>query len=170
MAKPNLTATHINYYHVCKRKLWLFANGIQMEHTSETVAEGKLIGETTYQDRATQYTEVEFDGVKIDFYDAKNKIVHEVKKSDKVENAHKAQVLYYLYKLTKNGIEGASGIIEYPKLRQTETVNWTPDSLGIVLQWEKEVEEIMANENCPATIKAKICKNCSYYDFCYVDE
>lgn len=165
-----ITATHINLYHVCKRELWLHANGIRMEHTSETVAEGKLIGETTYQDRARQYTEVEFDGVKIDFYDAKNKVVHEVKKSDKVENAHKAQVLYYLYKLLKNGIEGASGIIEYPKLRQTETVEWTSESLAIILQWEKEITEIIASENCPATIKAKICKSCSYNDFCYVDE
>jgi CRISPR-associated exonuclease Cas4 len=113
---------------------------------------------------------VEFDGVKIDFYDAKNKVVHEVKKSDKVENAHKAQVLYYLYKLLKNGVEGAMGIIEYPKLRQTETVEWTSDSLATILQWEKEITEIMARENCPATIKAKICKSCSYHDFCYVDE
>lgn len=37
----NLTATHINYYHICKRKLWLFANGIQMEHTADLIAEGK---------------------------------------------------------------------------------------------------------------------------------
>ncbi len=25
------TGTHFNYYQVCKRKLWLFANGINME-------------------------------------------------------------------------------------------------------------------------------------------
>ena len=29
----NLTATHINYFHICHRKLWLFANGINMWHT-----------------------------------------------------------------------------------------------------------------------------------------
>src|SRR5690606_22494527 len=92
-----LTGTHIAYLHTCHRKLWLFANGIQMEHTSESVAEGKLISETTYLDRTRQYTELAIDGIKIDFYDAKNRIVHEVKKSDKVENAHKAQVIYYLY-------------------------------------------------------------------------
>jgi len=34
----NLTATHINYYMVCKRKLWLFSNGINMEHTSDAIA------------------------------------------------------------------------------------------------------------------------------------
>lgn len=94
-----LIATHINYYHLCHRKLWLFANGIRMEHTSETVAEGKLIGETTYTNRAEKYTEIQVDGIKIDFYDARNKVVHEVKKSDKVEQAHIAQVKYYIYKL-----------------------------------------------------------------------
>jgi CRISPR/Cas system-associated exonuclease Cas4 (RecB family) len=31
------TATCVNYYHICHRKLWLFANGIRMEHTSDTI-------------------------------------------------------------------------------------------------------------------------------------
>lgn len=44
----NINATLINYYHICYRKLWLHANGITMEHTSDIVYEGKLIGEDTY--------------------------------------------------------------------------------------------------------------------------
>ncbi|MCL5459918.1 CRISPR-associated protein Cas4, partial [Loigolactobacillus coryniformis] len=86
--------THIAYLHTCHRKLWLFANGIQMEHTSDKVGEGKLIAETTFLDRARKYTELAIDGIKIDFYDAKSKVIHEVKKSDKVEHAHLAQVNY----------------------------------------------------------------------------
>jgi CRISPR/Cas system-associated exonuclease Cas4 (RecB family) len=38
-----VTGTHIAYLHTCARKLWLFANGLNMEHTSEVVAEGRLI-------------------------------------------------------------------------------------------------------------------------------
>ena len=34
----NITGTHFNYYQICHRKLWLFSNGIQMEHTSDLVA------------------------------------------------------------------------------------------------------------------------------------
>ena len=56
------TATHINLYHVCHRELWLHANGIRMEHTSDIVYEGKLIGETTYTDRANKNKQVEIDG------------------------------------------------------------------------------------------------------------
>ena len=40
-----VTATHINYYHICRRKLWLFGNGVNMEHTSDLVTEGKLVHE-----------------------------------------------------------------------------------------------------------------------------
>lgn len=166
----NLTATHINYYFVCHRKLWLFANGIQMEHTSETVAEGKLIGETTYTDRSQQYTEVEVDGIKIDFYDAKNKVVHEVKKSDKVEKAHIAQVKYYIYKLGQQGIEGVTGLIEYPKMRQRETVQLELGDQEMIQTWETNIREMVASEVCPPLLRKPICKQCSYFDFCYVEE
>lgn len=32
-----ITDTHFNYYQLCHRKLWLFANGINMEQESELV-------------------------------------------------------------------------------------------------------------------------------------
>ena len=40
----HVTATLINLYHICKRELWLHSNEIRMEHTSDTVTEGKLSG------------------------------------------------------------------------------------------------------------------------------
>lgn len=165
-----LTGTHIAYLHTCHRKLWLFANGIQMEHTSEIVAEGKLIAETTYLDRSRKYTELAIEGIKIDFYDAKNKVVHEVKKSDKVERAHIAQVKYYLSVLVKNGINEPSAIIEYPKLKQREFINWNDDYLIESKQWEETVKEIIDSNICPPLLKNKICKSCSYYELCYIDE
>ena len=165
-----ITATYINLYHVCKRELWLHANGIRMEHTSETVAEGKLIGETTYTNRAEQYTEIEVDGIKIDFYDARNKVVHEVKKSNKVEQAHIAQVKYYIYKLQQQGIEGVTGVIEYPKMRQRETVTLEAAEHSTIVQWEEDIQRIIMDERCPPLLRKPICKQCSYFDFCYVEE
>lgn len=166
----HITGTHIAYYHTCHRKLWLFAHGIQMEHTSDAVAEGKLIGETSYQDRAVKYTELEIDGIKIDFYDAKNRVIHEVKKSDKVEEAHIAQVKYYLYILRKNGIEDATAIIEYPKMKQRQVVEWEEGDREKITMWINNAREIINSENCPPLEKLKICKRCSYYDFCYAKE
>ena len=165
-----ITATYINLYHVCKRELWLHAHEIRMEHTSDVVYEGKLIGEETYPQRSDKYTEVEFDGVKIDFYDAKNKVVHETKKSDKAERAHEAQVKYYLWKLEQNGIEGATGIIEYPTARHTTHVAALTDiDRAEILTWEKDISQIIDNQIVPKVINAKICKRCSYCDFCYAD-
>jgi len=166
----NLTATHINYYMVCKRKLWLFSNGINMEHTSDIVAEGKLIHETTYPQRSERYSELEIDGSVIDFYDAKNKIIHEVKKSDKMEKAHEWQVKYYIWLLKKNGVDGVTGIIEYPKLRETTKVEMTDDDVVNLEKMIADIELIVNSEDCPERIEARICKNCSYYEFCYVSE
>jgi CRISPR-associated exonuclease Cas4 len=165
-----LTATHINYFFICHRKLWLFANGINMEHTSETVAEGKLIGETTYPQRAEKYTEIEIGGSKIDFYDAKNKVIHEIKKSDSMEAAHQWQVKYYIWLLEQNGIAGVTGVLEYPKLREKTVVVLTADD-RITLQCTiKEIRELIQADECPARINSKICKRCSYFDFCYIED
>jgi CRISPR-associated exonuclease Cas4 len=166
----NITATHINIYHICHRELWLHANNIQMEHTSDTVYEGKLIGENTYSQRSERYTELEFDGVKIDFYDAKNRVVHEIKKSDRLAEAYTAQVKYNLWILEKNGIEGAVGILEYPKQRHTEGVELTDEDREKIPLWIEDIKRIIAEENCPKVINKPMCKQCSYCDFCYANE
>ncbi|MBC8109745.1 MAG: CRISPR-associated protein Cas4 [Verrucomicrobia bacterium] len=167
----HLTATHLNYYYVCHRKLWLFASGMQMEHTSDAVKEGKLIGETTYADRTQRYTQVAMEGIKIDFFDAKNKIIHETKKSDKVKKAHLAQVRYYQYVLEKNGITGVSAVLEYPKLRKTETL--LPLTATDRVEIENSIvatKSIIQSKHCPPKIKKSFCKSCAYFDFCWVAE
>lgn len=166
----NITGTHFNYYFVCKRKLWLFANGIAMEHTSDLVFEGKLLHETSYPQRSERYEEMEIDGIKIDFYDARNKIIHEIKKSDKIEEAHEWQVKYYIFVLERNGIEGVTGLLEYPALRQTNKVLLSDEDRKQLNVIENDIRRIVESDECPATIHSRICKNCSYYDFCYSGE
>ena len=137
------TGTKIQYFHLCKRKLWLFSNGIQMEQDSALVAEGKFIHETTYTQRASKYKELDFGYVKIDHYDAQKKIVHEVKKSNKLAFVHEAQLKYYLYVLHENGIKGATGILEYPKIRETKRLN---DNYNISANIGFLTEELTGNK------------------------
>ncbi len=168
---PTLTATHINYYHLCHRKLWLFHYNIQMEHTSDTVYEGKLIGETTYLQRSERYTQLELEGIKIDFFDARDKVIHETKKSDKMELAHLAQVRYYQYILEKHGIAGATAILEYPKLRKTETIPPLTDAdREQIAAWITDIQTLLRTRTCPTRIRKSLCKSCSYFDFCYAEE
>lgn len=165
-----ITGTHFNYYLVCHRKLWLFANGINMESNSDLVYEGKLIHETSYPRRSEKYQEVEMDGIKIDYYDPKQKIVHEIKKSDKHEEAHEWQVKYYLFVLEQNGMEGATGLLEYPRLHRTEEVLLTIPDREAIEKMIVEIGDIIKDEHCPARIKKSRCKNCSYFDFCWSGE
>ena len=165
-----VTGTHFNYYQVCKRKLWLFGNGIQMEHTSDLVYEGKLIHEDSYAQRSSKYEEVELDGIKVDYYDTKNRIIHEIKKSNKIEAAHEWQLKYYIYIFEKNGIPGVTGILEYPTLRKTQQIELTDLDREEILATEDKIKEIINLDTCPEEKKRGICKNCSYYDFCFSGE
>lgn len=175
----NINATLINYLHICHRKLWLHANGITMEHTSDIVYEGKLIGEDTYPQRAEKNQELEISAdldngimasAKIDFFDAKNGIVHETKKSAAKEKAHVAQVKFYLYLLRKSGVKADYGIIDYPKIRQSERVELPDEEMIEVEKWIDSVIEIINRETCPPTLPISKCKSCSYFDFCWVGE
>ena len=47
----NLTATHINYFFTCKRKLWLFSRKITCEHESDLVKIGKIHHEDYEKDK-----------------------------------------------------------------------------------------------------------------------
>jgi len=165
-----ITGTHINYYLVCHRKLWLFAHSIQMEHTHDAVIEGKLIHENSYQDRPSKYEEIQVEGIKIDFYDTRKKIVHEIKKSSKMEEAHLWQLKYYLHVLRRNGIDAQSGILEYPKERKTEEVFLTSIDEERIREMEKEIEKLIQTDHVPGKINKSTCKKCSYYDFCYITE
>jgi CRISPR-associated exonuclease Cas4 len=140
-----------------------------MEQTSDTVYQGKLIHENTYQQRSEKYKEITIEGIKIDYFDARKNVVHEIKKSDKKKEAHIWQVKYYLYVLEKNGIN-ATGMLEYPKLRKTDEVLLSGPDKDYIVESANKIVEIINSEKCPERIPESKCKNCSYFDFCYSAE
>lgn len=174
----NINATLVNLYIVCPRECWLHANGINMEHTSDTVYDGKLLHETTYPQRAEKYSEVELSTNwqnisltgKVDFYDRKEKIIHETKRSNKIENAHEWQVKFYIWLFELNEIHEVTGKIEYPKLRLTSDIYLNGAERNLLTEIVPKIQETIEDEHCPVTINAKICKSCSYFDFCYVGQ
>lgn len=141
-----------------------------MESTSDIVYDGKLIHEGSYPQRSGRYEEVEVDGVKVDYFDAKNRVIHEIKRSDKVEAAHEWQLKYYIYVFERNGIEGCTGLLEYPTQRDTRKVTLTDDDREKIKAIEKEICDIIESDECPEKRKKSLCRSCSYYDFCYSSE
>ncbi len=166
----NVTATHIAYLQLCHRKLWLFANGMQMEHTSDLVYEGKLLHESSYGQRAKRFREIDLGNVKIDFYDPKTNTVHETKKGKAVEEMHVWQLKYYLWVMEQAGFEGVKGVLEYPKLREKKKVVLEDGDRERLKKMVGEVEAIVGGALCPDKVRLKACKRCAYCDFCWVGE
>lgn len=164
-----VTATHIAYYHLCKYKLWLFCTGIKMEHTSEEVRMGKIIHQMSYPQRSKRYTEVYVEGCKIDFYNRHEKRIHEMKKSMKMEFVHIWQLKYYIWLLLKNGIKNVTGILEYPLLHKRRKIVLEKSEGTYLKKVVKKIERIAIAVRPPKLIRKKICKQCSYFDFCYVN-
>lgn len=159
----SFTGTQINYYFVCKRKLWFFSHGMEAEHDSDLVLLGKLLHQRSYQ---RKLKEVEVGRIKIDFIES-NKEVHEIKRSRKIENAHIFQLLYYLYFLKKNSGIQTKGVLNYPLLRRNVDVELTPEK-------EKELENILADigrtiaqEKPPEAKWLNYCKSCAYRELCW---
>lgn len=102
--------------------------------------------------------------------DFKNKVIHEIKKSNKVDKAHEWQLKYYMYVFEQHGIDGVKGILEYPLLRKTQEVILTDIDREEIQTIAEEITNVISQEQCPPVAKKGICKNCSYFEFCYINE
>ncbi|MEA2057073.1 MAG: CRISPR-associated protein Cas4, partial [Patescibacteria group bacterium] len=131
----HVTGTHIAYFHICKRKLWLFDRGIQMEHVSDRVRLGKQINQETYEREKKEFL---IDG-KIAIDHIKDSVIHEVKKSNKVEYAHKAQLLYYLWVLEQKGNQSFVGQLDYPLLKTSKKIKLTEQNRKKMTSWIKQI-------------------------------
>ena len=121
-----ITGVMIYYYEVCKRKLWYFYNEIQMEQGNENVLIGRAIDEETYK-RDKKHINID-NIINIDFIRSKG-VLHEVKKSNKIEEASILQVKYYLYFLQKRGVYNIRGKIDYPLLKQSIDVELSDEDI-----------------------------------------
>ena len=74
------SASHLTYLLLATAKLWLHHRQIRMEDNSQDVAAGKLIDKTSYRRRARRWTQLAFEGIKIDHFDARERVVMETKK------------------------------------------------------------------------------------------
>lgn len=160
----SITGMMVYYYIVCKRKLWYFYYEIQMEHGNENVAIGKVIDEETYQ-RDDKHINID-NIINIDFIRSKG-ILHEVKKSDKIEEASIWQVKYYLYYLRERDVS-VKAKIDYPLLKECVDVELTEEDIEKMKNILLEIEQIVESPIMPAMKKQRICRSCAYYDLCYI--
>ncbi len=157
------TGSEINYYFVCKRKLWLFSHNIELESDSDLVLQGKLLHEHSYK---RKLKEIAIDKIKIDFIEKTNE-VHEIKRSRKVEDAHLYQLLYYLYYLKKHSGLDTKGVLNYPLLKKTVKVELTPQKERKLQQIIHEINQITKLTKPPEAKWIPYCKSCAYSEMCW---
>lgn len=160
-----ITGVMIEYYFICKKKLWYFANQIQMEDEHENVVIGKVIDENAYPKESKHLL---IDGtINIDFI-RQHMQIHEVKKSKSIEEASIWQVKYYLYYLRELGMDGITGVIDYPLLRRNVNVEIEKNDKDRIEQIKNDIINIISMPNPPITDKKRICGKCAYYEMCFI--
>lgn len=161
----NITGIMIYYYFICQRRLWYFANQINMEQNSELVKIGKIVDELTY---AREKKQILIDNtINIDFI-KNGAILHEVKKTTSIEEAGIWQIKYYMYYLENKGIKNIKAKIDFPLLRESKEVNLDNNDRQVLDKVIENVKEIIKMDRPTSVIDSKICNKCSYFDLCYV--
>ena len=161
----SINGTQINYYFICKTKLWLFSHNIQLEDESENVKLGKILHEDSFK------REKEFlidNLINVDFIKLTDCVeIHEVKKTRKMEKSHEYQLLYYMHYLkNEKDIENIKGFLDYPKNRKKKEIFLTPENEDELLKIMEDIYKINENE-MPKPKKSKICRKCAYFEFCF---
>ena len=158
-----VTGVMVSYYFVCRTKLWLFAHHISLEREDENVKIGNAVHQESYK---REKREVELPGMKMDFIRKGDVLeIHEVKKSRKMEDADRYQVLYYLYELKKRGVN-ARGVINYPLARRTLDVVLTGEESKKMEEIISDIKSVVGGDFVPP-IRKRICGKCAYYEFCF---
>ncbi|MBU7039070.1 MAG: CRISPR-associated protein Cas4 [Theionarchaea archaeon] len=162
--ESTITGVQVNYYFICKSKLWLFSHYSAMEHTSDAVFMGKLLHQTSYK----REKEMRIGPINVDFIEeGKGVVLHEVKRSRKMEKSHIYQLLYYLYYLKQKGIV-ATGVINYPLLRKREKIVLESSQEEEIEGILKDIVQVVSAGTPPSPEKKPYCKKCSYYELCWV--
>jgi CRISPR-associated exonuclease Cas4 len=161
-----ISGLHIQYFLICKRKLWLYSKNLGFEEEHDRVLDGKLLHERSYNN-ADQKELIVDNSFNIDVLDGE--YVREVKLSRKMTEADRYQLLFYLYQLKKRGLN-RKGLISYTKERRTEEVMLTEEDEKKLDLMEKEIEKIIEMDQAPKLVKKPYCKSCAYFDFCFAGE
>jgi len=161
-----VTGTQVAYWIVCHRKLWLFSHNLNMEAFSDFVEMGRLLSLERFR---REEKEVEVGRIKLDFLRVGEEVVvHEVKHSKALEEAHIWQVKYYLFVLQSLGVSARRGVIHYPRQMRKRDVTFTEEDRDLIRQALEGIQGVLARAQPPDVERKPYCKKCAYYFFCFI--
>lgn len=163
--KDKITGLQINYYFICKTKLWLHSHNINFELENENVKLGIILHESSFKREKNYYID---NLINMDFIKITDSVeIHEVKKTQKMEKSHVFQLLYYMYYLkNEKDIKNIRGFLNYPKTRKKEEIFLTKEKEEELLNIINEINKIIIGD-MPKPKKSRICSKCAYFEFCF---
>ena len=156
----------VQYYYVCHRELWFFAQRMNMNYEDNNINIGKQIQKESY----SQYTskDVLIDNtISIDIIPSEKEI-HEVKKTSIMEKPAKMQLKYYLYYLEENKELEMEGVLKYPRERKQKEVSLTEEDKKEIENTMDNINKIINKDSPPEAERKSFCENCSFYNLCWV--
>ncbi len=158
-----ITGGLVHEYMVCKRAAWYSVRRVSFEN--ELMILGKMLHEESYKGEVKN---VFSDNISLDFVRKKNGevFVYEVKKSSKMIDAARIQLLFYLKWLKDRGIE-AKGKIAVPKEKYQMEVILNEESKMELEKILKDMEQTLSKNKPPRPVWRKICEKCSYAELCW---
>lgn len=160
-----ITGVMIQYYYTCKRELWFYASRINMNYDDDNIEIGRQIQRESYDDNRKN---VLIDGaIAVDVVEDEN-TVYEVKKSSTLEKPAEMQLKYYLWYLKREKDLQMTGMLVYPEERKRREVELTEEDARELEVVVAEIREIIARDTPPEREEKPFCKNCSFYDLCWV--
>lgn len=175
---PRIGGMLVGYYVVCPRKAWLSMRGLWMEQENDNVQLGRLIDESTYT-RARKAIDLSAEtpsGIrlvgKVDVVNLREGVLHEVKKSKAVEEAHVWQLRFYLWLLRLNGVtrgDGSpfTGQLDYPKLRRSDRVELSDEDVSRLEEIVDAVARAYAQPPPERHPRRSFCRKCAFEELCY---
>ncbi len=129
-------------YSNCYREAWLMAHRIIPEQDNTFIALGRLIHETSYENRGEK--DIAIDNIRLDMVEEKKgrTIVSEVKKSKYSLEGARDQLLFYLLRLKEMGVE-ANGLLLVPKEKKKIEVSLNPDEETRLKKMCEEIQDLV---------------------------
>ncbi|MED1419945.1 MULTISPECIES: CRISPR-associated protein Cas4 [Bacillus] len=163
----DVTGTHIWYFFICHRELWLIIHQIAADQDDENLDIGRFISEHRYQNNKK---EVVIGNIKVDRVrmHGQQLIIGEVKKSSRFKESARYQLLFYLDTLKQMGIE-AKGELLFPEERRREVVEWTPEAKEKLDEAIRDIRLIASQPVPPPPKKINFCRKCAYREYCWAE-
>lgn len=162
----------LNAWSICPRKCWFLQRQLMMEPHSPYVELGRLVHQQELETPSRAggvYTEVPIEGfARVD--KIAGELVYEVKRSPRKSEAHRLQLLYYLYLLRERGLT-LKGVLYYPQQNRREIVELNTEGLEILQRALNAVQQLRQQPLPPQVSKPlTICRTCAYQELCWCEE